>query len=191
MVLLHRKPTRRPAGILYTVKRLRPLRRRALSTARPPADFMRRLKPWVLARFLTFGCQVRLGMDVSPRQRDKDFVIILVSQGVSNRFQVGPGATSGETLRNRQVRRTSEVRRTSAGAGLNPRAQRAKPCRLQPRLSSEPRSGEESRGRRSFAALRMTDLTCTVGLPTRPTASPPCQPPGRGTAALPCAGAGL
>ena len=39
----------------YTQRRLRPLLRRALSTARPPLVAMRERKPWHLARLRLFG----------------------------------------------------------------------------------------------------------------------------------------
>ena len=39
----------------YTVRRLRPLARRAFRTLRPPLVAIRARKPWVLARFLLFG----------------------------------------------------------------------------------------------------------------------------------------
>lgn len=43
----------------YTVRRARPLSRRRLSTSRPFLDSMRRMKPWVRARFFLRGCHVR------------------------------------------------------------------------------------------------------------------------------------
>ena len=43
----------------YAHKRLRPLARRALRTARPPREDMRARKPWHLARLRLFGWYVR------------------------------------------------------------------------------------------------------------------------------------
>lgn len=43
----------------YTARRLRPLARRALITARPPRVFMRTKKPWVRLRRVTEGWKVR------------------------------------------------------------------------------------------------------------------------------------
>src|SRR5690606_19310031 len=43
----------------YTARRLRPLARRALMTARPPRVFIRTKKPWVRLRRVTEGWKVR------------------------------------------------------------------------------------------------------------------------------------
>lgn len=47
--------TPEPRRVCYALRTLRPLRRRAASTARPPRVAMRARKPWVFARFRTLG----------------------------------------------------------------------------------------------------------------------------------------
>jgi len=50
------------AGPRYTVRRWRPLSRRAFKTARPPLVFIRSRKPCTRLRRRTLGCHVRFGI---------------------------------------------------------------------------------------------------------------------------------
>ena len=50
----------------YPAMRVRPLRRRRLSTSRPSRVRIRTLKPWVFLRYRVLGCNVRFGIS-SPR----------------------------------------------------------------------------------------------------------------------------
>src|SRR5258708_18912270 len=53
-----RKPLSGDCIPVQTVRRLRPLRRRAESTARPVLELMRERKPWVFLRRLLLGWKV-------------------------------------------------------------------------------------------------------------------------------------
>jgi hypothetical protein len=57
----------RASKVAYADSSLRPLRRRAARIARPARVFMRRRKPWVLARRRVFGWKVRLVIGITPK----------------------------------------------------------------------------------------------------------------------------
>lgn len=103
-------PDAGPISPAYTDNRLRPLRRRAFSTLRPPRVDIRARNPCRRWRRLVLGCQVRFGIQSHLHQDRNDKLLYLVSHRLANLGSHLVWPTDRSRVAKRARRRTGALR---------------------------------------------------------------------------------